>query len=86
MKQLLKRFQEEHLIKDKAEGLITQNSRTPRFYRKPKIHNEGIPGRPVISLINCHSSIMLEYVYYHLQPIVEKFPLILKTKVIFFVN
>ena len=31
-----------------AEGLITQNPRTPRFYTKPKIHKEGIPGGPVI--------------------------------------
>ena len=43
-------------LKDKvAEGLITQNPRTPHFYAKPKIHKEGIPRRPVISSVNCHS-------------------------------
>ena len=46
----IKRFQKEHLIKDSvAEGLIIQNPRTPRFYTKPKIHIEGIPGKQVIS-------------------------------------
>ena len=71
MKQLIKRFQKEHLIKDKVvEGLITQNPRAPRFYTKPKIHKEGIFRRPVISSINRHSSKIPEYVDYHLQPIV----------------
>ena len=37
----IKRFQKEHLIKDKiAEALITQNPRAPRFYTKPKIHKK----------------------------------------------
>ena len=50
-----------HLIKDKvAEGLITQNPRAPRFYTMPLIQKEGIPGRPVISSVNCHSLKMLE--------------------------
>ena len=52
----IKRFQKEHLIKDKVtDGLITQKPRPPRFYRKPKIHKEGIPGRPVISSVNSHN-------------------------------
>ena len=71
----IKIFQKEHLIKDKvAEGLITENQRTQRFYRKPKIHKEGILGRPAISSVNCHSSKILEYVDYNLQPIVRKIP------------
>ena len=44
----------------------------PRFYTKPKIHKEGIPGRPVVSSFNCHSSKISEYVYYHLQPLVQE--------------
>ena len=71
----VKIFQKEHLTKDKvAEGLITQNQRTRRFYTTPKIHKEGIPGRPVISPVNCHSSKILEYVDYNLQPIVREIP------------
>ena len=53
------------MIEDKAaEGLITQNPRSP------KIHKEGIFGRPVISSVNCHSSKISKYVDYHLQPII----------------
>ena len=70
-----KKIQKEHLIKDKIAGdLITQNPRTPRFYTKPKLHKEKIPGKPVISSVNCHSSKILEYVDYHLQPIVREIP------------
>ena len=36
-----------------AERLITQMPRTPRSYTKSKTHKEGIPGRPVISSVNC---------------------------------
>ena len=74
----IKRFQKKkHLIKDRVpEGLITQNPRTSHFYTKPKIHREGIPGRPVISWVNCHSSKISEYVHYYLQPIVRKIPTI----------
>ena len=86
----IKRFQKEHLIKDKVlRGLITQNPRTPCVYTKPKICKEGILGRPVISSVNCHSSKISEYVDYHLQLLVvrfEKSSLLLKTQMIFFVN
>ena len=57
-----------------AKGLITQNPRTPRFYTKPKIHKEGIPGSPVISSVNCHNWKISEYVDYHVQPIVPQIP------------
>ena len=52
----IKRFRKEHLLEEVAEGLIALNLRTPSSYAKPKIHKEGIPGRPVISSVNCHSS------------------------------
>ena len=67
------------MIRDRvAEGLITQNPRTPHFYTKPQIHKEGIPGRPVISSVNCQSSKISEYADYHLQPIVRKIPSYIK--------
>ena len=83
----IKRFQKEHLTKDKvAEGLITRNPRTPRFYTKPKNRKEGIPGRPVISSVNCHSSKISEYVDYHLQQMVREIPSHIKDGAMFFVN
>ena len=67
------------MIKDKvAERSMTQNPKTPRFYTKAKIHKEGIPGRPVISSVNCHSSEVSEYVDYHLQIIVREIPCYIK--------
>ena len=38
-----------------TEGLIIKNPRTPRFYKKSKIHKEETSGRPVTSSINCHT-------------------------------
>ena len=46
--------------------------KTPKLYLLPKIHKEGNPGRPVVSLIDCATSKISEYVDYHLQPIVEE--------------
>ena len=67
------------MIRDRiAEGLIIQNLRTPRFYTKPQIHKEDIPGKQVISSVNCHSSKILEYADYHLQPIVWEIPSYIK--------
>ena len=54
VKKTIKIFENEHLINGKvSEGLITVNSKTPRYYAKSKIHKEGITRRPAISLVNC---------------------------------
>ena len=67
------------MIKDKvAKGLITQNPGSPHFFTMPKIHKEGIPRRPVISLVNNHTSKVLEYIDYHLQAIVREIPPFIK--------
>ena len=36
------------------------------------MHKEGIPRRPVIDSMNCHSTKISKYVDYHLQPEVIK--------------
>ena len=78
----IKRFQKEHLIKDKvADGLITQ---TQEQNKSLKIHKEGIIGRPVISSVNCYSAKISEYVDYHLQPIVREISSYIKNKSDFF--
>ena len=51
---------------------------TTFFYTKPKIHKKGIPERPVISSVNCHSSKMSEYVDCHQQPITREIPSYIK--------
>ena len=54
---VISRFQKENLLsKNISEGLKTENTKTPHFYLKPKVHKDGNPGRPVISSIYCHTS------------------------------
>ena len=51
---------------------MPENVRTPKFYLLPKIHKPLIPGRPVISSVNCHTSSISAFISYTLQPEVEK--------------
>ena len=55
-----------------------ESPKSPRFYFKPKLHKEGVSRRPVISLVNCHTSKLSKYVDYHLQPIVREIPFYVK--------
>ena len=57
-----------------ANGSKNQSPRTPQFYIPPKIHKKGNLGRPVVSLINCHTANISKYVDYHLQLIVKQIP------------
>ena len=71
----------ENLItKNVVEGLKTTSPRTPRFYIQPKIYEQGNPGRPAISSVNCHTSSISKYVDYHLQPIAQQIPSYIKNK------
>ena len=63
--------EEGDLSEEIAEGLKTDNPRTPHFYLLPKIHKEGNPGRPVVSSIDSHTSKISKYVDYHIQPIAK---------------
>ena len=68
----------ENLItKNVVEGLKTTSPRTPRFYIQPKIYEQGNPGRPAISSVNCHTSSISKY---HLQPIAQQIPSYIKNK------
>ena len=72
---IIKKFHKENLIsKNIAERLKIESPKLPHFYLKPKLHKEGVPGRPVISSVNCHTSKISEYVDYNLQPIVREIP------------
>ena len=66
-------FKNEGIIQEKvAKGLKVDNPKTPKLSTFPKLHKEGIPGRPVIDSMNCHSMQISKYVDYHLQPEVIK--------------
>ena len=73
LSKIIKRFHKENSVsKNIADGLEIKSPKSPHFDIKPKLHKEGVPGRPVISSANCHTSEISEYVDYHLQPIVRE--------------
>ena len=53
---------------------LTPNTkiRTPVFYLLPKIHKEGIPGRPILSGCGSPTEKLLSYLDHYLRPIVEE--------------
>ena len=66
-------FKDEGIITEKvAKGLKVFNPKIPKFSTLPKLHKEGIPGRPVLDSMNCHSMKISKYGDYHLQPEVVK--------------
>ena len=50
----------------------SSKSKNLAFYMFPKIHKRDNPGRPVISLINCHTTNISQYAAYNLQPHVKE--------------
>ena len=50
-------FKESKDLQNKLdERLKTIEPRTPQFHQLSKIHEENIPGRPVVSSINSHTT------------------------------
>ena len=75
----IERFKRNGYLKEKvADGLISKECKTAKFYLLPKIHKENNPGRPVINSINCPTENISKYVDYHLQDHVTKLPSYLK--------
>ena len=68
-------FKKQRLINEKVpEGLKINDPKTLKFYLRPKIHQEGNPGRAVVSSVNCHIANISKYVDYYLQPVVNEIP------------
>ena len=66
----IERFKKKGLITEKvANGLESHEPETPKFSLLPKDHK---PGRLFIDSVYCHSTQILKYVDYHLQPEVTK--------------
>ena len=62
-----------------ANSLLEEKIKTSEFHLLPKIHKANIPGRPLISSINCHTSRISEFVDHYLQPEVKYLNPLLKT-------
>ena len=68
----IKSFIKEKLITEQlGKNLMQLNPRTPNLYFRPKIHKPEVPGRPIVSSINSHSSKISAFVDIHLEEIVN---------------
>ena len=66
-------FKIQHKIPDKiADCWKSRHPKTPTLRLRPKAHQEGHSGRPLVSSINSHSTKISEYVDFHLQSHVLK--------------
>ncbi len=71
--QTIKKFATETLLKEHvAKALTVDEAKTAKFYMLPKVHKEGVPGRPITNAIGAPTSTIAEFVDFQLQPIVNK--------------
>ena len=69
---------ENAIDEDKASLLRPSKSRTPKFYMLPKIHKEGIPGRPVVSSVSSPTEKISAFVDAFLKPMAQELPSYIK--------
>ena len=62
------------LVKNIANNLKTTNVKTPQFYITPKVHIKYIPGRPVVSFIDFHTSKLSKHFDHYMQPHAKALP------------
>ena len=72
-------YNEKLITSDTFDFLEPSNEvRTPVFYTLPKLHKEGIPGRPIISGCNSPTEKLSQYLDFYLKPIVRNIPSYIK--------
>ena len=75
LNQILRNFKREKLIKENVADYLTSKSpRTAQFYILPKVHKEGILGRPIISANECLTERISAYIDFHIRPLAKKVP------------
>ena len=62
------------LAKNVTDNLKTTNVKTLHFYITTKVHTKDIPGWPVVSPIDCHTSKCSKFVDHYLQPHAKALP------------
>ena len=63
-----------YIDNDTCKYLMPENPAPGRFYLLPKLHKEGIPGRPIVSANGHPTEKISEFVDYHLRPFVKNLP------------
>ena len=61
-----------------AKKLTTNDVRTPKFHILPKIHKPSIPGGPIVSSVEYHTSKISKFVNHYLKPHAEALPYYIK--------
>jgi len=61
-----------------AKALLVDDPKSAAFYLLPKIHKEGIPGRPVVSNVQCPTVNISQLISEYLRSTIKKFPSYLK--------
>ena len=69
---------ENAIDEDTASLLCPSKSRTPKFYMLPKIHKEGMPGRPVVSSVSSPTEKIFAFVDEFLKPMAQELPSYIK--------
>ena len=75
---LKKNLNDGDLDDETFKGLMPEDPKAGTFYLLPKIHKEGIPGRPIINCIGHPTEKISHFLEYHLRPFVENLPSYLK--------
>ena len=69
----LRHCKKQKLLKDRiVDHLIPKSPRTAIFYILPKVHKEGVPGRPIISANECPTEKISEYIDFYIRPLAKK--------------
>ena len=61
-------YRQQVLAKNIADNLKPTNLIIPHFRTTPKVHKRDIPGQPVVSSFDCHTSKLSKFVDHYLQP------------------
>ena len=70
---LLRAHKDKFLDKDTYERIRPVGTATPRMYGVPKLHKEGTPLRPILSMINSPQHELAKWLADILKPVVKKF-------------
>ena len=71
-------FDKGYITEDNLKYLLVPNPKAGRFYLLPKIHKQGIPGRPIVSANGHPTERISEFIDFHLRPHVLALPSYLK--------
>ena len=74
---------ENAIDEDTASLLHPSKSRTPKFYMLPKIHKEGMPGRPVVSSVSSPTEKISAFVDEFLKSMAQELPSYIKDTIHF---